>query len=170
MKVETEIKAGFHVSECNYEEWPSVYLMVSNYWLEISPEHYLIDASDARDKSICIIAFTSNDSNFFLVGDSFFRGFYSIHDDENDRIGFAPHSESTKSAPVFAKYLPTNSIELNFFTKYRKELLMALGAVLILAGCAVFVIELWPKIKKWYSGEPAKLSKTGLLAKINQLD
>lgn len=84
--------------------------MISNYWLEISPEHYLVDASDERDKSVCILAFTSNDSDFFLIGDAFFRGFYSVHDDDHDRIGFAPHSESIKSAAVFAKYPPSQSI------------------------------------------------------------
>jgi hypothetical protein len=119
-KVKTEIESGFYVTDCDPKSWPSVYLLVSNYWLEVSPEDYLVDASEDRDGSKCLIGFTANDSEFFLVGDTLFRGFYSVHDDDHDRIGFAPHSESTKSAAVFASQPPTNSIKLGFFVKYKQ--------------------------------------------------
>jgi hypothetical protein len=34
------------------------------------------------------------------LGDTFLRGFYSIHDYGGKRFGFAPHSGSKKAAPV----------------------------------------------------------------------
>ena len=101
MKVTLGRQGSFYTTECRPQDWPSVYLLVSNYWLEMAPEHYLVDASDQRDRSVCILAFAKNEEEFFLIGDSFFRGFYSVHDDSGDRIGFAPHSESSKSAGQF---------------------------------------------------------------------
>ena len=44
-KVKTEMESGFYVTACSPSDWPSVYLQVSNYWLEVSPEHCLVDAS-----------------------------------------------------------------------------------------------------------------------------
>jgi len=143
-------------------------MMVSSYWFEISPEHYLVDASNNRDKSVCILAFASNDSDFFLIGDSFFRGYYAIHDDDHDRIGFAPHSESKKSAPSFAKYPPSQSLQLSFFVKYKKECWMAVAALLILTGFLIFGTQLWPKFKKWYNGDLMEMGQNGkLIVRIN---
>jgi hypothetical protein len=72
---------GFYTTECRPQNWPSIYLLISNYWLEILPEHYLIDASLERDRSNCIVAFAKNEEEYFLVGDTLFRGCYSVHDD-----------------------------------------------------------------------------------------
>jgi hypothetical protein len=34
-----------------------------------------------------------------MLGDAFLRGYYSVYDYENMKFGFAPHSNSLKSAP-----------------------------------------------------------------------
>jgi hypothetical protein len=39
----------------------------------------------------------SKDADYFLFGDNLFRGYYTIHDDLNSKIGFAPHSTSLKA-------------------------------------------------------------------------
>jgi hypothetical protein len=46
------------------------------------------------------------------LGDTFLRGFYSINDGDNSKMGFAPHSESTKKAPVKGS-LPNKSLPIN---------------------------------------------------------
>ena len=115
---EAEVQQGYYSVECTPEKWPSVYLQISNYWLEVAPEHYVIDASNNRDGSACILGFTGHSAPFFLYGDALFRGYYTIHDDYNDRIGFVPQSESSKSRPQFAKYPPTNSISRSFWQRY----------------------------------------------------
>jgi hypothetical protein len=100
-----------------------------------------------------MIAFTENDADYFLIGDAFFRGFYSVHDDDNDRIGFAPHSESNKSAAVFTSSPPQNSIKLGFFVKYKQEILIVVGSVLVVAGLAILTTIVWPKVWKWFKGK-----------------
>ena len=43
-----------------------------------------------------MLGFTASDMPYFLLGDVFLRGYYSVHDMTNDRIGFAPHKTSNK--------------------------------------------------------------------------
>ena len=78
-----------------------------------------------------------------------------MHDDDNDRIGFAPHSESTKSAAAFASKPPTKSIKLGFFVKYKQEIWIVAGSVLVVGGLAIFATILWPKFWKWFNGKGA---------------
>ena len=40
--------------------------------------------------------------NRWILGDTFMRGWYNIHDYENSRIGFAPLPSSTKKRPEIA--------------------------------------------------------------------
>jgi hypothetical protein len=87
----------FFTQDCkDYSRWPSIDLLIGDYWLQIHPKDYLLDATHAKDKSTCEFAFIANTSNFWLLGDSFYRGYYMIHDEENARIGFTPHATSLK--------------------------------------------------------------------------
>jgi hypothetical protein len=43
---------------------------------------------------------TSTGKPYWLLGDNFLRGWYSVHDMDNARMGFAPLSGSTVSAPM----------------------------------------------------------------------
>lgn len=70
--------------------------MVDNYWIEFKPEDYVLDFSEMHDGSICIVGFLPNTGDYWLVGDNFFRGYYTIHDSPNNRIGLVPHSFSEK--------------------------------------------------------------------------
>jgi hypothetical protein len=74
--------------------YPKVSLMVENYWLELLPEDYIIK----NGESGCVLGFLPNQgAEYWILGDSFFRGYYTIHDDKMARIGVVPHSYSTKS-------------------------------------------------------------------------
>jgi len=45
---------------------------------------------------------TSNSQNYWLFGNNFMRGFYSVFDMDNKKFGFAPLVGSTKTAPGLA--------------------------------------------------------------------
>ena len=44
-------------------------------------------------------AVTVESKNYWLLGNNFMRGFYSIYDMDNSQFGFAPLVGSTKTAP-----------------------------------------------------------------------
>jgi hypothetical protein len=41
----------------------------------------------------------TSDLGGWLLGDAFLRGYYSVHDHDQKKMGFAPHATSTKKAP-----------------------------------------------------------------------
>ena len=45
--------------------------------------------------------------NFWIFGDAFLRGWYSIYDHDNNRMGFVPFIGSTKTKPVYSNEQPT---------------------------------------------------------------
>jgi hypothetical protein len=71
--------------------------MMNDHWIEIKPEEYLFDVSEAGDRSICHIAMLGNNYNFFLMGLPFFQGYYTIHDMDAPQIGYIPTIRSSKS-------------------------------------------------------------------------
>jgi hypothetical protein len=69
--------------------------MVDDYWLEIHPNDYILEVN-LEGQSGCIISIMTSPAPYFILGDSFLRGYYTVHDMENNRIGFAPHKDSPK--------------------------------------------------------------------------
>ena len=49
------------------------------------------------------MGFTAAPEEFdvWVLGDSFMRGLYVIHSNENNLVGMVPHAQSSKSALVF---------------------------------------------------------------------
>ena len=56
----------------------------------------------------CVLGFEAGTQSYFVLGDVFLRGYYSIHDMDNNRIGFAPHRNSHKHV-LEAGELPLHS-------------------------------------------------------------
>ena len=88
---------------------PILYFMFSGHWYEISPDDYIFDASGAQDMSLCAMSVVANKDNFFLFGNSFLRGYYSIHDMKDGFLGIVPHSTSSKDF-VFAGDVPSKKL------------------------------------------------------------
>lgn len=59
------------------------------------PSDYILEI-ETDGTSGCIIAIAASDIPYMILGDSFLRGYYSVHDMTNNRIGFAPHKTSNK--------------------------------------------------------------------------
>jgi hypothetical protein len=76
--------------------------MFGGVWLEMDPRDFVFDASEAQDGSVCALAIVQNELEFFILGNSFMRGYYTIHEPSAGRIGFAPNTASAKPNPVSA--------------------------------------------------------------------
>jgi len=73
----------------------------------MSPEDYVLEYEGE-----CWACLGENrDDEYILLGDTFLRGWYSVHDHKNNRFGFVPHSESKKAAPVYGVKPETNLSE-----------------------------------------------------------
>jgi Eukaryotic aspartyl protease len=80
---------------CDTSLYPSVYLYIEGYTYEIKPENYVFDAQDPTNTNMCIIGFAQNSyTSYWLVGNTFLKNFYSVWDDEEGRLAFAPHITS----------------------------------------------------------------------------
>lgn len=81
----------------NIPEMPKINFLYGGIWLEMSPEDYIIEFEGE-----CWACLGENvEDEYILLGDTFLRGWYSVHDHKNNRFGFVPHSESKKAAPVY---------------------------------------------------------------------
>lgn len=80
-------------------EWETVYFLTANStWMAVDPADYLIyGGSEGSSTSICVIGIVPNSGDYFLAGDSFLRGFYSVHRMDDMSLGFVPHSGSSKA-------------------------------------------------------------------------
>ena len=94
---EYELASGYVMSKC-YDDFPILYFMFGNKWVSIEPEEYVIDISDLQDRSICVLLLGEGQQSFFIMGLPLYMNYYTIHDETNSRIGFVPHSTSTKGA------------------------------------------------------------------------
>lgn len=44
----------------------------------------------------CVLGFQASSYPYFILGDVFLRGYYTVHDLQNNKIGFAPNKNSKK--------------------------------------------------------------------------
>lgn len=72
--------------------------MFNGTWLEMRPEDLLTDVSG--DGSLCQLGFYENTYPFNIMGSPFFKGYYSIHDTVNGKIGWVPNTDSLKTKPT----------------------------------------------------------------------
>ena len=86
---------------------PNIYLMYGEYWYQMLPEDFYFDASEYQDLSVCALAIMSNNMDFFLLGNSFLKGYYSIHDMQDGYLGLVPHATSKKDFAEFGT-IPTD--------------------------------------------------------------
>ena len=121
--------------------FPEVSLQVEGYWLQISAEDYLVEY-----ESKCVMGFMPNQSEFWLLGDSFFRGYYVVHDDENSRLGVAPHSQSSKSQVAWSQQ-PSTKLPVPFHLNQQEEIALFL---LSLISVYLFFRFVMPKLLEWW--------------------
>jgi len=99
-----------YIFDCpaDYSDYPSFELLYGGYWFEVKAEDYIIQLTEGGTCGICISS--SEDTEEWILGDAFMRGYYNIHDHDNLRMGFVPFSGSSKSVPESASSTPSGSL------------------------------------------------------------
>ena len=73
---------------CDLSKYQSINLFVNDrYYLKLLPESFVVDIG-LRAK--CLIPIKFNDDETFVLGEPFFRNFYTVFDDSKGMIGIAP--------------------------------------------------------------------------------
>ena len=62
-----------------------------NWVFSVPPKDYLIPVKDNNNKDACVVGISGAEMDFTILGDSFMRTYYSIHDYQNHRAGLALH-------------------------------------------------------------------------------
>jgi Eukaryotic aspartyl protease len=70
---------------------PSIFLRFGSHWIEVRPEHY---TNDKDGNGLCEIMLAYNEG-YWALGLPVLRGYYTIFDVANDRVGFAPRTTSS---------------------------------------------------------------------------
>ena len=90
-----EQQQGIYFADCSLaSKLPAVEFLVGDHWLQISTADYLLKSTE--DPTQCVIGFIPSITNFFVFGDTLMRGYYTIHSDDDNMIGIAPHRNSPK--------------------------------------------------------------------------
>jgi hypothetical protein len=95
--------------------------------MEMKPEHYILE-----HEGECWACLGENSyDEYFILGDTFLRGFYSVHDNENARFGFAPHAGSDKAAPYYGTTPKTALNETSTATRVTQVILLITTFVIV---------------------------------------
>jgi len=85
---------GIINSDCH--DFPPLFFQFDEYWIKVDPSDYVLDRSEAQDRSVCMLMVFPNSTPFHVIGSPALIGYYTIHEMEKGRIGFAPHKDSKK--------------------------------------------------------------------------
>ena len=81
---------------------PTLYFQFSKTWVSVLPADYLRDISDDKDGSACwlgLMKHTNDAEGKIWMSSPLFKGYYTIFDDEQSKMGFGAHLDSTKEVP-----------------------------------------------------------------------
>ena len=84
---------------------PSFELLFGGYWFKVNPEDYVVKATDSKC-ALCMVTY----DDYWILGDVFMRGWYSMHNLTNMKIGFHSIDPLKKPIPTKALTIPTKPI------------------------------------------------------------
>ena len=92
---------------CDLSKYHSISLYVNDrYYFKLTPDAYVVDIGHSDQ---CMIALDYNDKDEWLLGEPFFRSFYSVFDDSQGLIGFAPSAAYPESS-IFEGVAPSDKL------------------------------------------------------------
>mmetsp|Transcript_22314 Transcript_22314/g.27386 ORF Transcript_22314/g.27386 Transcript_22314/m.27386 type:complete len:88 (-) Transcript_22314:331-594(-) len=75
--------------------------MFQRKWLTVERDDYVFEVGSGVDE-LCLLLLAKGEAPFLSFGLPLYFWYYSIHDDKEGRIGFAPHAISAKRAPLWS--------------------------------------------------------------------
>jgi hypothetical protein len=95
------------MGSCDITKYSSLNLFINDrYYMKLMPESFVIDIG-VRGR--CLIPFQFNDEDEFVLGEPFFRNFYSIFDDSKGVLAVAPSVNFVHSS-IFEGMVPDNEL------------------------------------------------------------
>ena len=98
---------GLLFGPCDLDQYHTISLFVNDrYYLKLAPETFVIDIGN-KDK--CFLPIMYNSADNWVLGEPFFRSFYSVYDDAKGIIGLAPSINYLK-AGIFEGVVPNDEL------------------------------------------------------------
>lgn len=87
-EIEYEVVDGLLMGPCDTSKYDSVSLFINDeYYFQLTPESFVLDIGQG-DK--CFLPFLHNNEDYWVLGEPFFRNYYSVYDVQKGLIGVAP--------------------------------------------------------------------------------
>ena len=84
--------------------------------------------------------------DFWILGATFFQGYYTVHDEMNERFGVAPIMNSHKIA-ITQGTLPDKMLPEPWHWTTKTEILAGVGTISL---SIVFIYKIFPALIEWY--------------------
>lgn len=95
---EINLENDLLMGPCDTSKYQSINFFVNDrFYVKLMPESFVVDIG-VRGK--CFIPFQYNDVDEFVLGEPFFRNFYSVFDDSRGILGIAPSINSVQSGII----------------------------------------------------------------------
>jgi hypothetical protein len=93
--IDYRVVDGILMGTCDLSVYHTISFFINDkHYFKLQPESYVIDIGQGDQ---CFIALDYGDEEHFILGEPFFRSFYSIFDDTKGVVGLAPSSSYPQS-------------------------------------------------------------------------
>jgi len=91
----TKLQAAINFQTCNIATLPNILIQLDGVTLTLQPSTYVI-----VNGGTCQLGISGSTTNtFWILGDAFIRGFYTVFDKGTNRVGFAALNASVAAPP-----------------------------------------------------------------------
>lgn len=105
---EVHVENDLLLGPCDVSKYQSLNLFINDrYYVKLVPESFVVDIG-VRGK--CFVPFRFNDDDTFILGEPFFRNFYSVFDDTKGILGIGPSINFVHSS-VFEGMVPNDELD-----------------------------------------------------------